>query len=338
MNVTSWWRPAAALASIALVATAAGCGSSSGSGSGSDGGDMRVAALFLDSQGYYGGVKYGFEQAAKRNDVSLKLTQTNSAADPSAESEFINTIVGSKPDALIISATSVTASVPAIRQAAQAGIPVVCYNTCIQSADLEKYVAAYALGDPIRFGEMIGSVAADYFVARRIRAPKIAVVNCEFVEVCVDRRKGFMAAVQKRVPGATIVANQEGSVADKAVSVAQNILHARPDVDAFFGEAGGATEGSVRAIQASGKSGEVVVFGSDMTPDIAKALRDGSILLASVDISGRTMGERTFEIVQRILDGERFDDKVVPVPIKLWRADQPETIEEWSRTHANGLP
>lgn len=335
-------RIAAVSAVVALAGIGAGCGSSgerdSATASGEPPKELRVGAMFLDSQGFYGGVKYGFEQAAKRAGVGLKMTQSNAAGDASAESSFISTLTASKPDAIVVSAVSETASVPAIKLAARSGVPVVCYNTCVNDEDLQKYVYAYAVGDPVTFGAMLGEAAADYFVQERIDAPKIGVVNCEQFEVCKLRRQGFEEALKRALPDAEIVANQTGTTEDKAISVAQNMLNANPEIDAFFGESGGATAGAVKAVEASKRVGDVVVFGSDMTTELAKELVDGSVLKADVDISGRTMGEKAYELVVGAVSGRALDDKIVPVPIQVYRADRRAEVEEWLRVHANGLP
>jgi sugar transport system substrate-binding protein len=331
----------AVVLTVAAAATVAACGATKdddrgGGSAGSSGSSLRVGAMFLDAQGFYGGVRAGFEGAAKRAGVKLKLQSKNAASDASAENSFVNTLVSSKVDAIVVSAVSETASVPAIRQAANAGIPVVCYNTCVGKDAIQKYVFAYALGDPVKFGALLGDAAGKYFKGKGVSAPKIAVINCEFVEVCKLRRQGFVKALQAQVPGAKIVANQRGETLDKAVPVAQNVLNAHPDIDAFYGEAGGASEGAVKAVQASGKQGKVVVFGSDMTTDLAKALKDNTILKADVDISGKVMGAEAFKLVQDAKGDRKPTSKVVPVRIDLYTA--PEQGAKWLQTHADGLP
>lgn len=39
------------------------------------------------------------------------------------------------------------------RRASEAGIPVICYNTCINQKGVDKYVSAYLVGDPLEFGK-----------------------------------------------------------------------------------------------------------------------------------------------------------------------------------------
>lgn len=81
----------------------------------------------------------------------------------------------------------------------------------------------------------LGNAAADYFIANKIDQPKIAVINCEAFEVCVQRRKGFEEVLKSRVPGAQIVANQEGTVLDKAISVGEKLIISTPDLNAIMG-------------------------------------------------------------------------------------------------------
>lgn len=103
-------------------------------------------------------------------------------------------------DAIILSAVSENGSSRTVRRASEAGIPVICYNTCINQKGVDKYVSAYLVGDPLEFGKKLGNAAADYFIANKIDQPKIAVINCEAFEVCVQRRKGFEEVLKARVP------------------------------------------------------------------------------------------------------------------------------------------
>jgi ABC-type sugar transport system substrate-binding protein len=215
--------------------------------------DLKVGAIYMDAQGFYAGVRKGIQKGANDAGRKLDVVETNAQGDASKESSFIDTLISSGVQAIIVSPVSADGSSRAIRRAHDAGIPVVCYNTCLNDADMKEYISAYAVGDPYDFGHKLGDAAAEYFIAQKIDAPKIAVLNCEFVEVCVTRRKGFEEALKAKVAGAQIVANQEGATLDKAVSVAATMLTSNPDINAFFGEAGGATLGATRAVKSQGK-------------------------------------------------------------------------------------
>jgi ABC-type sugar transport system substrate-binding protein len=329
-----WARIAAGVAGLVAVGSVAACGSQA---SGSSSGDqLKVGVIYLDTQGFYGGVRKGINDGAREAGKSVKIVETNAQDDASKESTFMSNLVSQKVDAILLSASSTTASMPAIKQAHDAGIPVVCYNTSIQDPELSKYVSAYTLGDPVEFGKKLGEKAAAYFKSAGISAPKIGIINCEFVEVCIQRRKGFEQALAADVPGYQIVANQKGGDASASLSAAQNILTAHPDLDAFMGEYGDATMGSVKAVQNANRVGKTVVFGGDMTTDIANALKDNSILKAQVDIGGQVMGRAAIKAALDVIGGNKPKDVVVPVQVDIYASSQ--DAETWLKAHADGIP
>lgn len=322
---------AAALTALAL----AGCSTPGTGGGGGDGEKIRVGAIYLDSQGYYGGVKAGVQKAADASGLDVEFLETNPGGDVAKESEFMNTLVSSGVSAIIISAASADSSVPAIKQAFDAGIPVICYNTCVNDDAIDKYVTAYIIGDPISFGEQLGEAAAAYFTEQGIDTPQIGVINCEQYEVCKQRLQGFQDALTAALPNTEIVANQEGAEVDNAVPVAEQMLTANPTINGMYGEAGGATIGAYKAVHTAGKEGEIGVFGSDMTTEIATELEDGSVLKAVVDISGIEVGKLAWAAVQDALDGKEPAEKIVQAPINLFA---PEDAAGWLESHADGLP
>ncbi|SFJ27481.1 simple sugar transport system substrate-binding protein [Amycolatopsis sacchari] len=322
-------RAGLALAAVVLLGLVAACG-------GKVGENGRFGVVYMDAQGFYAGVRAGMQQEAEALGHVPQLLQINAQGDASKESTFVDQVSAAKVDALILSPASATASVPAIKLAHSSGIPVICYNTCIAEDSARKYVSAYVLGDPVRFGALLGDQAAEHFRSVGKAEPKIAVVNCEFVEVCIQRRQGFEQALKAKLPGASIVANQEGATIDDAVDVAERILTAHPDVDAFYGEAGGATMGAVRAVQARGKTGQTVVFGSDMSTEAAQALAAGTVLKAVVDISGIAVGKLAARAADQVRRGDLKTYTVVPAPIELYVG--PQQGGAWLTAHPDGVP
>ncbi|UJQ94229.1 substrate-binding domain-containing protein [Mariluticola halotolerans] len=297
--------------------------------------ELTIGAIYLDAQGYYAAVRAGLDDRAAALEKPINVIETNARGDVSKESSFINTLTAAGVDAIIISAVSSDGSVRAVENARERGIKVVCYNTCINEEAMKENVFAYAVGDPFKFGEMIGAHAAAYIKENNIANPKIGVVNCEQFEVCVTRREGFEAALGAAgIEGWEIVANQEGTELDKAISTGEQILSANPEVTILFGESGGATLGAVKAVENSGKTGSVVVFGSDMTTEIAEALKDNTILKGVVDISGKQMGALALDLALKAVNDES-SDLIVQAPIGLYTST--DEAAEWLETHPDGL-
>ncbi|SQM94754.1 ABC transporter substrate-binding protein [Escherichia coli] len=115
--------------------------------------EMTIGAIYLDTQGYYAGVRQGVQDAAKDSSVQVQLIETNAQGDISKESTFVDTLVARNVDAIILSAVSENGSSRTVRRASEAGIPVICYNTCINQKGVDKYVSVYLVGDPLEFGK-----------------------------------------------------------------------------------------------------------------------------------------------------------------------------------------
>ncbi|QEN85764.1 substrate-binding domain-containing protein [Labrys sp. KNU-23] len=314
---------------VASICAAAG-------GALAEGKDLKVGAIYMDAQGFYAGVRKGIQTGGAEAGRKLAIVETNAQGDVTKEASFIDSLISAGVQAIIVSPVSADGSYRAIRRAHDAGVPVVCYNTCLNEADMKEYVSAYAVGDPYDFGHRLGEVAGEYFIAQKKDAPKIAVLNCEFVEVCVTRRKGFEDALKAKVPGAQIVANQEGAILDKAVSVASTMLSSHPDLDAFFGEAGGATLGAARAVKSQGRVGKTVVFGGDMTTEIAQELADNSVIKGVVDISGQGLGKLALAQAIKSIDGQPPAGIKVAYDIDVYKSGADG--QAWLKAHADGIP
>lgn len=298
--------------------------------------EVIIGAIYLDAQGFYAGVRKGVQTGGAELGKNVQIIETNAGGDVAKEGSFIDRLISAGVQAIILSAVSPDGSVRAIKRANEAGIPVVCYNTCINDADMKKYVYAYAVGDPFTFGYKIGQVAADDFVKAGKKEPKIGILNCEFVDVCVQRRKGFEKALSEKVPGYKIVSNQEATILDKAISTGEKIITANPDLDALWGESGGASLGAAKAIQNAGKADQIAAYGSDMTTEIAQEIIAGKTMRATVDVSGQALGALALKQAVNAIEKKPQGDLIVPNPIDLYtNADQ---AKAWLAAHPDGLP
>lgn len=151
----------------------------------------------------------------------------------------------------------------------------------------------------------------------------------------MQRRKGFEEVLKSRVPGAQIVANQEGTVLDKAISVGEKLIISAGS-QRHYGESGGATLGAVKAVRNQNQAGKIAVFGSDMTTEIAQELENNQVLKAVVDISGKKMGNAVFAQTLKVINKQADGEKVIQVPIDLYT--KTEDGKQWLATHVDGLP
>jgi simple sugar transport system substrate-binding protein len=247
----------------------------------SSGISLTVGAVYLDAEGFYGGIEAGIKTAGKQ--YGLHLLQENVEADAATEASFMGSLIAANVAGIVTSPVSVTSSAPAIIEAVKKGIPVVCYNTCLTTADTAKYVKSFVTSNQYAMGVSDGKYAVSYFKSKHMTDPEIGIINCAVFEACLQRDQGFEKTLKAGAPGAKIVTNQEAIALDDTTSTAEEELVAHPDLAAIYGDEESAAEGAVLGIIAKKHQGETVVFGSDITVEEANyMLKYPKILLATV--------------------------------------------------------
>ncbi|MCW3014427.1 MAG: hypothetical protein JWO02_1519 [Solirubrobacterales bacterium] len=322
---------------IAVLALGAvtGCGARSTDGGGKK--RVRLGALYLDAQGFYGGIRKGIQVGAASQ--SLELIGQNSQGDAARESSFMATLVGSKVDAIIMSPVSDTGSVPLVRQAADAGIPVVCYNTCVSSDAARKFVKALVTTDQVKMGEQVGNLSARYFLRKQVNAPLVAILNCDVYQACRQRKAGFKKALSAKVPGVRYVADQPGFLPDDAPTTAADILTAKANVDALYAANEGGTLGALKGIQATRHAGRTVVLGSDIGVQIAEAmLAQPKTLVLTVGQDAQRMGRVAVQQALRAIRGQQIAQFDTYIPTTEFTSDNPQGLRTWLAAHKDGLP
>ena len=314
------------LASGALLAAAT---------AGSSAQDISLGVVFLDSQGFFGGIQKGIIEGA--SDENVSLMSGNSESDPVKESDFLDTVVGAGVDAIIMSPVSVEASVPAIERAAAAGIPVVCYNTCLSDADTERLAGGLVTTNQFDFGKDLGAVAAEHIAASG-EAGRVGILNCDRYEACQQRKAGFLAALDEAGVDYDVVADQEGFIADAATQTATEMLTANPDINVMWTSNEGGTIGAVLGVQAAGTAGSTAVFGSDISGQIAQMLQDGEVLKAVIAQQPQEMGREAVQIALALIQGEMVDDKLIYIPTLIIQASDPDGVTAWMEAHKDGIP
>jgi len=325
----------AAAAALALIL--AGCASSGGTTPSSDPKGSTIGALYLDAQGFYGGIKKGIEDGAKSEDI--KLIGQNSGGDATKEAQFMSTLTSGGVKAIIMSPVSDTASVPVVKQAHDAGIPVICYNTCITESAAKGLVYALVTTDQKKLGHDVGIEAGNYFKDKGNTSPRIAILNCDVYQACVERKAGFKTAVESVLPNVQWAADQAGFEPDKATSTATTILTGDPKVDAFFATTDNGTIGGVQGVLATGRAGKTVVFGNDISLQLAKYFQSNpDILIATNGQDPQAMGRGAVEQALSAIKGEKVKDYLTTIPTTLFKASDPAQINEWIKAHADGIP
>jgi len=285
-----------------------GTGSGGGSGGGSAGG--AEIAFFTSLGNTYLEATFDGLRAGLRGS-GAKVTAFDSQFDPQKQFTQIQDAIATRRfDAFVVFPVDGNAIVPLMRQAADAGIPVVDTDFPIGSRfDTSDPQVPGVVGSVLlpatAFGAALGELT--------VRACADT-TPCEVALLSSFLRSPFDNAVMESVesfladhPDVEVVTKQEGRLlASTALPVVQNILQAHPDVDVVTANGDQMAAGAEKAIGAAGRAGRVRIIGASAGAIGVRAVRDGRWFGTSVSLPF-TEGEVAAEMVVQAIERGRVD-------------------------------
>lgn len=229
-----------------------------------------IGVIELFGNPFFAEARKGMKSVADKEGAELLIENANS--DVGREAELVQTFIRRQVDVILISAQSATGSIAAIKLAKDAGIPVVCWNTCIRSPEDKQLVKAFVTSDNKKIGEITGTQVAHYVKDKLGGKAVMLMLTCQTFDTCKDRRAG----INKALAGLDIkiADEQEGFQVDKARPIADAMLTAHPDAQVFIGENDDGTIAAGQAVQDKGLADKVKVFGIDVNPQVARMIVD----------------------------------------------------------------
>jgi ribose transport system substrate-binding protein len=274
MKLTRYLAPVAGAIVVASVLAACGSSSSATSApaaSAAAGGDAPYIAIVSK------GSQHQFWQAVQKGatDEAAKLGATITYEGPASESEvdkqltMLQTALDKKPAAICFAALDSKAATPLLEKAKAAGIPVVGFDSGVDS---DIPVTTVTTDNIAAAGE-----AADQMAKLIGDAGKVAViVHDQTSRTGIDRRDGFVKAMEEKHPNIEVVAIEYGAGDPvKSADLAKAIMTANPDLKGFFGANEGSIKGVLNALKETGKS-DVVAIGYDSGEQQITAITDGT--------------------------------------------------------------
>ena len=181
---------------------------------------------------------------------------------PSAQNDAIENYITQKVDGIILVAIDVNGVKPAITAAKAAGIPVIAIDAQIPDGDNVAFVGV----DNTKAGEDIGKFYADYVKTEMGGTAKIGVVGALNSFIQNQRLDGFKKAVTDSGLDVTFLDTVDGqNVQETALSASENLMTANPDMTTLYATGEPALIGAVSAVTSQGRTGDVKVFGWDLT-------------------------------------------------------------------------
>lgn len=211
-----------------------------------------------------------------------------------------------------------------IRQGLQelndAGIPVINVDTAVIEDDrdlVESIIATNAYQAGVLVGEQMAKDYPD--------GAKIAILDFPSNESCVDRVNGFLEGLGDNKDKFDIAAQQDGKAAlDESMPIAEDIIQANSDLDAFFCINDPSSLGAAAALKAAGLTGKVGVYSIDASPDGKAAMVDGTFTCVAAQVPVQ-IAETAFEKAVELLQGKEIEKEI-------WLDSHLVTVDEAKKT------
>lgn len=216
-------------------------------------------------------VHAGAVAAANEADVDVEWLGPAAETNFARQIEIVDSAITSRADGIVLAPTEATSLVGVVERASREGIPLAVFDSGIDTDDYVSFVATNNYEAGVTAARELGALLdgqGTVAIVKMVPGSSSTML----------REKGFEDTLAAEFPGIEKVAEQYCmSDVAKALSAAENMLTAHPDLDSIFASAEPATVGAGRALKGRNLTGKVKFVGFDFSAPIEEDLRGGVI-------------------------------------------------------------
>lgn len=246
---------------------------------------------------FWQAVKSGSEKAAKDLNVDITFEGPESESQVDKQLEMVQAALDKKPAALCLAALDSKALIPLLEKAKAANIPVVGFDSGVDSdipvstAATDNLAAAGAAAD--KMAELIGG-----------EGEVAVIVHDQTSRTGIDRRDGFLNRMKEKYPKINVVDVQYGGGDHlKSTDLAKAIIQAHPNLKGFFGANEGSIIGVLNAAKELKMEGKLVIIGYDSGKQQIEAIKSG-IEAGAITQNPVGIGYKCVEAAVKAINGE----------------------------------
>ena len=264
---------------------------------------------------YFLDMRRGAIEAAQELDIRLVVQAAEREIDAEKQMQIVENLIQRRVSALCIAPSGSREIVPVIVKANRVGIPVLIVDTRVDEEVLQEAggkIAGFVGADNLRGGRLAGKYIATQLGGKGHVAILEGIPGHETGD---SRLRGFHQ-IMENYPEIQVVSSQTANwERAQGYAVFQNMLQARPDIQALFSCNDMMALGAIEAIAEAGRTGTIIVVGFDALDEARDAVTK-HLMLATVAQFPFEMGKRVVQNAARILKGDTIE-KDVEIPIQL---------------------
>ncbi len=262
-----------ALLLAALVMSGCGAPQDESDTSSSEGSSLEIAVIPKGTtHEFWKSIHAGARKAADELAVEVIWQGPQKEDDRQMQIQVVQNFISRGVDAIVLAPLDARSMVGPVEAAVRRGIPVIIIDSDLESEAQSSFIAT----NNYEGGRMGGRYLAELIggegnvVMLRYQEGSASTTN---------RERGFLSALEEHAPEADLLVDNmyAGATMERALQVSQNILNRFSEIDAIWTPNESSTQGMLRALQTSGRAGEIELVGFDVNETLLAALRQGTL-------------------------------------------------------------
>lgn len=314
------WGLAVTLLLLISIVTACGGGAASNSGEGTNqsssnaGGGTNNTKITLGfsqvgaESGWRTANTTSIQDSAKEAGFDLKFSDAQQKQENQIKA--IRSFIQQKVDVIAFSPVVESGWDTVLKEAKDAGIPVILTDRAVDSADKTLY-KTFIGSDFVEEGRKAGQWLVDQYKDSQEDITIVELQGTTGSAPAIDRQAGFQEIIQSN-PKLKIIASQTGDFTRaKGKEVMQAFLKAHKKIDVLYAHNDDMALGAIQAIEAAGlKPGQdIKIISVDATRDGMQATADGKI--SFMVECNPLLGPQLMDAVKAVLEGKEIEARIV---------------------------
>jgi len=224
------------------------------------------------THGFWKAIHAGAIKAARELGVKIYWNGPQKEDDRAQQITVVEDFINLGVDGIVLAPLDDRALTRPVRDAVERSIPVVIIDSALQGEEHISYVATDNYKGGVLAAERMGELLSEggNLILIRYQVGSASTVN---------REKGFVDTIKSKFPQIHFIVKDQyaGATTETAYQLAENLLNRFPDVQGLFCPNESSTFGALRALQESGRAGQIKFVGFDSSPKLVQGLEDGHI-------------------------------------------------------------
>lgn len=218
---------------------------------------------------FWQSVHAGAVKAGRETGVDVLWNGPASEADYTIQIQIVDAMINRRVDAIALAPTDRQALVTVVDRAAGRKVPVVIFDSAIDTQNFVSQVAT----DNYKAGQLAGERMGKILDGKG----KVVIVAVKPGAASTEaREKGFEDAIHQKFPGIQILDKRYGmALVAQAMTVTENMLTGHTDLDGIFASNESSTIGAAQALRS--RAGKIKLVGFDWSPTLLDDLSSGMI-------------------------------------------------------------